>query len=242
MLAFTDIVFYTFAAILLFASIRVITTRNPVVAALHLVLAFFTAAGIWLLLQAEFLAITLVLVYVGAVMVLFLFVVMMLDINLDKLREGFWEYLPMAGIIGLLMAVEMVMVLSNKFGQGKFFVSEKVAAKAADLSNKDYSNTAELGRVLYSDYLLPFELASVVLLVAIIAAIVLTLRDRKDNKSMNAADQVLVKKADRLRIVKMETEMMASQSMPVEPVSMRVAEPSNNKASNNVSTNNKGKA
>ena len=201
MLAFTDIVFYTFAAILLFASIRVITTRNPVVAALHLVLAFFTAAGIWLLLQAEFLAITLVLVYVGA-----------------------------------------VMVLSNKFGQGKFFVSEKVAAKAADLSNKDYSNTAELGRVLYSDYLLPFELASVVLLVAIIAAIVLTLRDRKDNKSMNAADQVLVKKADRLRIVKMETEMMASQSMPVEPVSMRVAEPSNNEASNNVSTNNKGKA
>ena len=242
MLAFTDIVFYTFAAILLFASIRVITTRNPVVAALHLVLAFFTAAGIWLLLQAEFLAITLVLVYVGAVMVLFLFVVMMLDINLDKLREGFWDYLPMAGIIGLLMAVEMVMVLSNKFGQGKFFVSEKVAAKAADLSNKDYSNTAELGRVLYSDYLLPFELASVVLLVAIIAAIVLTLRDRKDNKSMNAADQVLVKKGDRLRIVKMETEMMASQSMPVEPVSMRVAEPSNNEASNNVSTNNKGKA
>ena len=234
---FTDIVFYTFAAILLFAAIRVITTRNPVVAALHLVLAFFTAAGIWLLLQAEFLAITLVLVYVGAVMVLFLFVVMMLDINLDKLREGFWDYLPMAGIIGLLMAVEMVMVLSNKFGQGKFFVSEKVAAKPAD-----YSNTAELGRVLYSDYLLPFELASVVLLVAIIAAIVLTLRDRKDNKSMNAADQVLVKKADRLRIVKMETEMMASQSMPVEPVSMRVAEPSNNKASNNVSTNNKGKA
>ena len=239
---FTDIVFYTFAAILLFAAIRVITTRNPVVAALHLVLAFFTAAGIWLLLQAEFLAITLVLVYVGAVMVLFLFVVMMLDINLDKLREGFWDYLPMAGIIGLLMAVEMVMVLSNKFGQGKFFVSEKVAAKAADLSNKDYSNTAELGRVLYSDYLLPFELASVVLLVAIIAAIVLTLRDRKDNKSMNAADQVLVKKGDRLRIVKMETEMMASQSMPVEPVSMRVAEPSNNEASNNVSTNNKGKA
>ena len=239
---FTDIVFYTFAAILLFAAIRVITTRNPVVAALHLVLAFFTAAGIWLLLQAEFLAITLVLVYVGAVMVLFLFVVMMLDINLDKLREGFWDYLPMAGIIGLLMAVEMVMVLSNKFGQGKFFVSEKVAAKAADLSNKDYSNTAELGRVLYSDYLLPFELASVVLLVAIIAAIVLTLRDRKESKSMNAADQVLVKKADRLRIVKMETEMMASQSMPVEPVSMRVAEPSNNEASNNVSTNNKGKA
>ena len=213
MLAFNDIVFYTFAAILLFAAIRVITTRNPVVAALHLVLAFFTAAGIWLLLQAEFLAIALVLVYVGAVMVLFLFVVMMLDINLDKLREGFWDYLPMAGIIGLLMAVEMVMVLSNKFGSAKFFAAEKIAAKPAD-----YSNTAELGRVLYSDYLLPFELASVVLLVAIVAAIVLTLRDRKESKSMNAADQVLVKKADRLRIVKMASE----------PVSMRSAEPSEN--------------
>ena len=191
---FTDFVFYTLAAILLFASIRVITTRNPVHAALHLVLAFFTAAGIWLLLEAEFLAIALVLVYVGAVMVLFLFVVMMLDINIDKLREGFWEYLPMAGIIGLLMAVEMVMVLS-----GKYFIAAKVASKPAN-----YSNTAELGRVLYTDYLLPFELASVVLLVAIVAAIVLTLRDRKESKSMNPAEQVLVKKADRLRIVKMD--------------------------------------
>ena len=191
---FQDAIFYTLAAILLFASVRVITTRNPVHAALHLVLAFFTAAGIWLLLEAEFLAIALVLVYVGAVMVLFLFVVMMLDINMDKLREGFWEYLPMAGIIGLLMAVEMVMVLS-----GKYFIAATVAAKSAD-----YSNTAELGRVLYTDYLLPFELASVVLLVAIVAAIVLTLRDRKESKSMNPAEQVLVKKADRLRIVKMD--------------------------------------
>ena len=214
MMVFTDIVFYTLAAILLFASIRVITTRNPVVAALHLVLAFFTAAGIWLLLEAEFLAIALVLVYVGAVMVLFLFVVMMLDINLDKLREGFWDYLPMAGIIGLLMAVEMVMVLG-----GKFFVSTKIAPKPAE-----YSNTAELGRVLYSDYLLPFELASVVLLVAIVAAIVLTLRDRKESKSMNAADQVAVKKSDRLRIVS-----MASESMPAEPISMRPTEPLINK-------------
>ncbi len=214
MMVFTDIVFYTFAAILLFAAVRVITTRNPVVAALHLVLAFFTAAGIWLLLEAEFLAIVLVLVYVGAVMVLFLFVVMMLDINLDKLREGFWEYLPMAGIIGLLMAVEMVMVLSNKYGSAKFFDAAKPTAKSAD-----YSNTAELGRVLYSDYLLPFELASVVLLVAIVAAIVLTLRDRKESKSMNAADQVSVKKADRLRIVS-----MASEPVPVEPISMRSAE------------------
>ncbi len=213
-MVFTDIIFYTLAAILLFAAIRVITTRNPVVAALHLVLAFFTAAGIWLLLEAEFLAIALVLVYVGAVMVLFLFVVMMLDINIDKLREGFWDYLPMAGIIGLLMAVEMVMVLG-----GKFFAAGKVVSKPAELINKDYSNTAELGRVLYSDYLLPFELASVVLLVAIVAAIVLTLRDRKESKSMNAADQVLVKKADRLRIVS-----MTSEPMPAEPISTRPVE------------------
>ena len=196
---FNDFIFYALAAILLFAGIRVITTRNPVHAALHLVLAFFTAAGIWLLLEAEFLAIALVLVYVGAVMVLFLFVVMMLDINIDKLREGFWEYLPMAGTIGLLMAVEMVMVLS-----GKYFATSQVVSKPAD-----YSNTAELGRVLYTDYLLPFELASVVLLVAIIAAIVLTLRDRQDNKSMNPAEQVLVKKQDRLRIVKMDAVVEA---------------------------------
>ena len=221
---FTDIIFYVLAAILLFAAIRVITTRNPVVAALHLVLAFFTAAGIWLLLEAEFLAIALVLVYVGAVMVLFLFVVMMLDINLDKLREGFWDYLPMAGIIGLLMAVEMVMVLSNKYGSGKFFISAKVPLKPVD-----YSNTAELGRVLYSDYLLPFELASVVLLVAIVAAIVLTLRDRKESKSMNAADQVLVKKADRLRIVSMPSEPML-----VEPISTGSAEQENELLNKNV--------
>jgi NADH-quinone oxidoreductase subunit J len=149
--------------------------------------------------------------------------VMMLDINLDKLREGFWDYLPMAGIIGLLMAVEMVMILSNKFGAGQFFAATKPMTKPAD-----YSNTAELGRVLYSDYLLPFELASVVLLVAIIAAIVLTLRDRKESKSMNAADQVLVKKADRLRIVS-----MTSEAMPAEPVSMRSAEQTKSLDKNN---------
>lgn len=201
-MVFTDVVFYTLAAILLFAGLRVITTRNPVHAALFLVLAFFTAAGIWLLLEAEFLAIALVLVYVGAVMVLFLFVVMMLDINIDKLREGFWEYLPMAGTIGLLMAVEMVMVLG-----GKYFGATRAVSKPAD-----YSNTAEIGRVLYTEYLLPFELASVVLLVAIVAAIVLTLRDRKDSKSMNPADQVLVKKQDRIRIVKMDAVIEPAQA------------------------------
>lgn len=196
---FQDYVFYSLAAILLFAGLRVITARNPVHAALFLVLAFFTAAGIWLLLEAEFLAIALVLVYVGAVMVLFLFVVMMLDINLDKLREGFWAYLPMAGFIGVLMAVEMVMVLG-----GKHFGIERVSTPVPHPAG--YSNTAELGRLLYTDYLLPFELASVVLLVAIIAAIVLTLRDRKDSKYINPADQIKVKRADRIRIVSMKSE------------------------------------
>ncbi|MCX7186589.1 MAG: NADH-quinone oxidoreductase subunit J [Methylophilaceae bacterium] len=196
-LHFLDLVFYGLAFVLLFAALRVITARNPVHAALNLVLAFFTAAGIWLLLEAEFLAIALVLVYVGAVMVLFLFVVMMLDINLDKLREGFWNALPIALPVGGLMALEMVMIL----GVRNFGV-DKVQAPAAHPAN--YSNTAELGHVLYSDYLLPFELASVVLLVAIVAAIALTLRDRKESKSMDPAKQVLVKKQDRLRIIKMD--------------------------------------
>jgi len=196
-MVFTDYVFYTLATILVLSGLRVITTRNPVHAALFLVLAFFTAAGIWLLLEAEFLAIALVLVYVGAVMVLFLFVVMMLDINIDKLREGFWQHLPTAGLIGLLMVVEMAMVLS-----GKYFVVSKPLSQP-----HGYSNTAEIGRVLYSDYLLPFELASVVLLVAIVAAIVLTLRDRKDSKSMSVAEQVSVRKQDRIRLVNMPAEV-----------------------------------
>jgi len=195
---FTDIIFYFMAAILLFAGIRVITARNPVHAALFLVLAFFTAAGIWLLLEAEFLAIALVLVYVGAVMVLFLFVVMMLDINLDKLREGFWESLPVALPVGILMAVEMALILGSKY-----FGADRIATPAPHAAG--YSNTAELGRVLYTDYLLPFELASVVLLVAIVAAITLTLRDRKDSKFTSPGEQVKVKKADRLRIVKMKS-------------------------------------
>jgi NADH-quinone oxidoreductase subunit J len=202
-LIFQDYVFYALAAILLFAGLRVITARNPVHAALFLVLAFFTAAGIWLLLEAEFLAITLVLVYVGAVMVLFLFVVMMLDINLDNLREGFWDYLPMAGLIGVLMAVEMVMVLGSKH-----FGSERVSAPTKHLAG--YSNTAELGHELYTQYLLPFELASVVLLVAIVAAIALTLRDRKDTKSMDPAEQVKVKRSDRIRMVSMAAEVEAN--------------------------------
>ncbi|MFM9912562.1 MAG: NADH-quinone oxidoreductase subunit J [Methylophilaceae bacterium] len=193
---FQDYVFYFLASIMLYAALRVITTRNPVQASLYLVLAFFTASGIWLLLQAEFLAITLVLVYVGAVMVLFLFVVMMLDINLDKLREGFWDYFPLAAFIGLLMAVEMAMVLGMRHFGGAVEPTPHAA---------DYSNTAELGRVLYTQYLYPFELASVVLLVAIVAAIALTMRRRKGSKYNDPAEQVKVKRADRLKVVKMES-------------------------------------
>jgi NADH-quinone oxidoreductase subunit J len=206
-LPFQDIVFYILAIILLIAGLRVITTRNPVYAALYLVLSFFTAAGIWLLLQAEFLAMTLVLVYVGAVMVLFLFVVMMLDINLDKLREGFWNALPIALTVGGLMAVEMVMIVGVKnFGPDK--IDPPVIPETG------VSNTVALGRVLYTDYLLVFELASVVLLVAIVAAIALTLRERRESKSMNPADQVIVKKEDRMRIVKMDAvrEPVAEQT------------------------------
>ena len=199
---FQDYVFYALAAILLLAGLRVITTRNPVHAALYLVLAFFTAAGIWLLLQAEFLAIALVLVYVGAVMVLFLFVVMMLDINLEKLREGFWNAIVPALIVGGVMCVEMIMVLG-----GRYFDSGRVVSQEAG-----YSNTAALGRVIYTDYLLPFVLASVVLLVAIIAAIVLTLRERKDSKFMAPGDQVRVRREDRIRIVSMPSVTEAAQA------------------------------
>jgi NADH-quinone oxidoreductase subunit J len=195
-MVFTDFIFYVLATILLVAALRVITSRNPVHAALFLVLSFFTAAGIWLLLQAEFLAIVLVLVYVGAVMVLFLFVVMMLDINIDKLREGFWSYLPMAGTIGALMALEMAMILGNKY----FTAAQSITHP------EGYSDTATIGKVMYTEYLLPFELASVVLLVAIVAAIALTLRDKRESKSINPADQVIVRKKDRLRVVNMKSE------------------------------------
>ena len=196
MIEFKDFVFFVLSLVLIASGLSVITSRNPVTAALSLVLAFFNAAGIWLLLQAEFLAIALVLVYVGAVMVLFLFVVMMLDINLDKLREGFWDYLPMAGFIGILMMVEMVMAFKTK----QFNLSPLAEA----LPNS--SNTELIGNTLYSDYVLPFELASVVLLIAIVSAIALTLRDRKDSKKTNPADQIAVKRKDRVRLVQMKSE------------------------------------
>ncbi|NVM91447.1 NADH-quinone oxidoreductase subunit J [Variovorax sp. SG517] len=188
--------FYLFAVVLLFAAFRVITARNPVYAALYLVLAFFQASAIWLLLRAEFLAISLVLVYVGAVMVLFLFVVMMLDINVDSLREGFWKHFPLAAGVGALIALEMAAVLMGGFRLGE----PRAAAGAAGANT---SNTLELGKLLYSEYLYPLEIAAVILLVAIVAAIALTLRTRKDSKYVNPADQVRVKARDRVRIVQM---------------------------------------
>ena len=193
------LLFYIFAAILLIAALRVITARNPVHAALYLVLAFFTAAAIWMLLRAEFLAIVLVLVYVGAVMVLFLFVVMMLDINLDRLREGFWSYLPLGATVGVLMVVEMALVLG-----GKYFGAEQLPSPADP--GPGYSNTKELGRLLYTDYVYPFEIAAVILLVAIVAAIALTIRRRKDTKSQDPSQQVMVKRADRVRLISMPSE------------------------------------
>ena len=193
------IVFYFFSGVLLIAALGVITVRNPVHAALLLVLAFFTAAAIWMLLRAEFLAIVLVLVYVGAVMVLFLFVVMMLDINLDRLREGFWSYLPLGATVGVLMVIEMVLVLG-----GKYFGAEHMPNPADP--GAGYSNTKELGRILYTDYVYPFELAAVILLVAIVAAIALTLRGRKGTKRQDPSKQVMVKRADRVRLVSMPSE------------------------------------
>jgi NADH-quinone oxidoreductase subunit J len=198
-MSFEVAVFYLFSAVLVFSAIRVITARNSVHSALFLVLSFFTAAAIWLLLRAEFLAITLVLVYVGAVMVLFLFVVMMLDVNLDRIKQGFWSYLPLGATIALLMVLEMVLVLSDRY-----FRLQSMPAPADP--GRTYSNTRELGRLLYTDYVYPFELASVILLVAIIAAIALTLRRRKDTKYQDPAQQVAVRRADRVRLVNMPAQ------------------------------------
>jgi NADH-quinone oxidoreductase subunit J len=194
--------FYLFSAVLLFAAFRVITARNPVYAALFLVLTFFQAAGVWLLLRAEFLAITLVLVYVGAVMVLFLFVVMMLDIDVASLRAGFWKHFPLAATVGALIALEMAAVLMGGFRpveEPRAFPGVAEAAQAG----LQYSNTKELGKLLYTEYLYPLEIAAVLLLVAIIAAIALTLRQRKDSKHFDPAQAVRVRAADRLQVIKM---------------------------------------
>lgn len=192
-------VFYFLSSILIFASLRVITARNPVHAALHLVLCFFTAGGIWALLQAEFLAIALVMVYVGAVMVLFLFVVMMLDINMDRIREGFWKYLPLGTVVGVLMVLEMGVVLGGHYFQVLDSDVPNLAANA--------SNTKELGVLLFTDYVYPFELASVILLVALIAAVAITYRGRKKSSYVDPSDQVRVRASDRMRIVQMPVEV-----------------------------------
>lgn len=202
--------FYLFSAVMLFAALRVITARNPVHAALYLVLAFFQASGIWMLLKAEFLSITLVLVYVGAVMVLFLFVVMMIDINLDELKRGFWNHFPLAASIGAVLALELASVLMGGFR------SVQVVSDAAPGASTQVSNTKDLGIALYTDYLYPLEIAAVILLVAIVSAIALTMRERKDSKAQNPGDQVKVKPADRLRMVSMKPVQQPLVKPPAE--------------------------
>ena len=201
--------FYVFSAVLLFAAFRVITARSPVYAALYLVLAFFSAACIWVLLRAEFLAIVLVLVYVGAVMVLFLFVVMMLDIDVGALRAGFWKHFPVAALVGVVIALEMAAVLLPGF--------RLTDAPVADAAALKLGNTKMLGIEVYTRYLYPLQIAAVLLLVAIIAAIVLTLRTRKDTKHIDASVQVKAKKADRMRIVRMKPEIDAPSGAEASP-------------------------
>jgi len=205
--------FYLFSVVLLFAAFRVITARNPVYAALFLVLTFFQAAGIWMLLKAEFLAISLVLVYVGAVMVLFLFVVMMLDIDVEKLRQGFWRHFPLAATIGALIALEMAAVLMGGFRPAEEPRALPGVAQAA-AAGVQYSNTRELGRLLYTEYLYPLEIAAVLLLVAIVAAIALTLRQRKDSKHIDPSLQVRVKASDRLQVIKLPPTRPAEPLQP----------------------------
>ncbi len=202
--------FYAFSAVLLIAAFRVITARNPVHAALFLVLTFFQAAMIWMLLKAEFLSITLVLVYVGAVMVLFLFVVMMMDINVENLRIGFWKHFPLAALMGVVIALEMAAVV-----MGVRVVEDPAAVANAAAK---VSNTQELGKLLFTQYLYPLEVAAAILLVAMIAAIALTLRARKDSKYVSPGDQVRVKSRDRMTVVKMAATQAAAEPAPAASV------------------------
>lgn len=197
----TTALFYLFSAVLLGSAFRVITAKSTVHSALFLILAFFNASCIWMLLKAEFLAITLVLVYIGAVMVLFLFVVMMLDINSDHVRQGFWKHMPLALLVGALIALEMAAVLMPGFN---LRAAPELSAEAAKLGN-----TKMLGIQIYTNYLYPLQIAAVLLLVAIIAAIALTLRRRKDSRAQDPSEQVKVQKADRLRIVKVQATVEA---------------------------------
>jgi len=193
---FETVLFYVFAAVLVVSAIAIITVRNPVHAVLCMVLCFFTTAALWLLLRAEFLAIALVLVYVGAVMVLFLFVVMMLDVNVEQLRAGIWKNLPLALVVGGIMIFEMVALLARQYFGGL----------APHEAGPGYSNTKELGMVLYTDYAYPLEIAAVILLVAIIAAIALTLRRRKDTRRPSPSDQIRARREERVRLVSMPAE------------------------------------
>ena len=208
--------FYLFSVVLLFAAFRVITARNPVHAVLHLILAFSQAAAIWLLLKAEFLAIVLVLVYLGAVMVLFLFVVMMLDIHIDTIRKGFWKHFPLAAFVGALIALEMAAVVIGGF---RGMDEPKAAAVVLDAAGQvvPYSNAKALGKLLYTEYLYPVEIAAVILLVAMVAAIALTLRQRKDTKAIDPSMQVRVRARDRLQVVKLTATQEPGPEVASEP-------------------------
>ena len=208
--------FYLFSVVLLFAAFRVITARNPVHAVLHLILAFSQAAAIWLLLKAEFLAIVLVLVYLGAVMVLFLFVVMMLDIHIDTIRRGFWKHFPLAAFVGVLIALEMAAVVIGGF---RGMDEPKAAAVVLDAAGQvvPYSNAKALGKLLYTEYLYPVEIAAVILLVAMVAAIALTLRQRKDTKAIDPSMQVRVRARDRLQVVKLTATQKPGPEVASEP-------------------------
>ena len=208
--------FYLFSVVLLFAAFRVITARNPVHAVLHLILDFSQAAAIWLLLKAEFLAIVLVLVYLGAVMVLFLFVVMMLDIHIDTIRKGFWKHFPLAAFVGALIALEMAAVVIGGF---RGMDEPKAAAVVLDAAGQvvPYSNAKALGKLLYTEYLYPVEIAAVILLVAMVAAIALTLRQRKDTKAIDPSMQVRVRARDRLQVVKLTATQKPGPEVASEP-------------------------
>ena len=212
----STIVFYVFSAIMLLAGTRVISVKNPVHAALFLVLAFFSASALWMLLKAEFLAIALVLVYVGAVMVLFLFVVMMLDVNFEELRKQFRSYLPVGFLVGAAVAIEMFLVMLLAFKQ------RTGPTGTTNAITLDGSNTKALGIELFTKYIYAVEIAGVLLLVAIVAAIALTLRERRETKYQNPGEQVLVRRNDRLRILKVESEK-ATAAMTPEPVAAAAA-------------------